>query len=191
MHRLISVIGHSRKNAVEQSSGGWGRPPSSAQDLWRAPTARTPPLHHPTRCSGGVPAVASFFSGGSSTRRLQIGGIRTDLHLLAPHDLTMVADVDGGEHFRVRERCEDPSANRRGHIDDPFEPVGKNHGDLFTRKRCYSNGTFYEIQITSSALMVKREPTVLPGTVRTAPAQNWRKRAGIWQDHRGQEHHLL
>jgi hypothetical protein len=21
--------------------------------------------------------------------------------------------------------------------------------------------------------------------------QNWRKRAGVWQDHRGQEHHLL
>jgi len=70
---------------------------------------------------------------GVQLSNLKVSGIRANLHLLAPSDLTSVADVHAGENLRIRERCKDSTTDGRRHIDDALKAVGEDDKDLVTR----------------------------------------------------------
>jgi hypothetical protein len=55
---------------------------------------------------------------GVQFSNLKVSGIRANLHLLAPSDLTAVTDMHMSEDLRIRERCKDSATDGGRHVND-------------------------------------------------------------------------
>jgi len=91
-----------------------------------------------------------------SPDNLQIGRVRANLHLIAPSDLAMVADIRTGKNRGIGQRRENPAPGRGGHVDDALEAVGKHDGKAGIRQWRDAQGTVHIMQISAACPAVKQ-----------------------------------